>query len=292
MKQLFFLCGTVFALCNLGALEVQGHRGYRGLFPENTLPGFAAAIEAGVTTLELDLQVTQDGEIVIYHDFFLSENFLVNKTPICQLSLEEVKQFDCGSKGSSDFPEQKQIPNTRIPTLDELFTLLETLPHPNAKTVRLNLEIKRDPRHPEFTTKAESLTRKIVLKVQERGFTERVYYSSFDPKILSEIRNLDKNATLGLIFEEQGLAYLEKITFKDPIEMMLKVAKSVSATILSPHYTILTDPNKVKAWHEEGFLVIPWTVNTPNDWATCIEMGVDGMITDFPEGLLDSLQDQ
>lgn len=289
MKRLFFMLGAALSLCGLQAIEIQGHRGFRSLFPENTLPGFAAAIEAGIPTLELDLQVTRDGEVVIYHDFFLNENFLVTKTPICQLSLEEVKQFDCGSKIDSEFPDQKQIPNTKIPTLDELFTLLETLPHPNAKTVRLNLEIKRDPRNPKFTEKAESLTKKIVLKVQERGFTQRVYYSSFDPKVLSEIRNLDKNAVLGLIFEEQGLAYLEKITFKDPIETIIKVAKSVSATILSPHYTILTDPNKVRAWQEAGFQVIPWTVNSLSDWKNCIEMGVDGVITDYPKQLLETL---
>jgi glycerophosphoryl diester phosphodiesterase len=184
---------------------------------------------------------------------------------------------------------QKQIPNTQIPTLDELFTLLETLPHPNAKTVKLNLEIKRDPRHPEFTEQVESLIQKIVTKVHQRGFSDRVYYSCFDPKVLSEIRKQDPNAILALIFEEQGLAFLSKITFQDPIELMIKVAKSFSASVLSPSYTLL-DEKLVQNWQKAGFLVIPWTVNNPEDWQKCVEFGVDGIITDYPKELLNSLK--
>ncbi len=281
------------------SIEVQGHRGARGLFPENTLPAFAAAIEAGTNTLELDLHVTKDGEIVIHHDYFINGELcdcldgdsLSSPSLIRSLELSDIKKMDCGSKTNPDFPRQRQIPGTQIPTLDELFEMINASSHPNAKTVRLNLEIKRDPRHPELTIDDKELAAKIVSKVREKGFSHRVYYSSFDPEVLMRIYQLDPKAELGFLFNEESLAFVQKLSSKDPLDLLLKLAGSFKAKVVSPEENLLTDASFVRSLQKSGFRVVAWTVNSAEQWAKLIEMGVDGLITDYPQDLLQFLNE-
>ena len=238
-------------------LEIQGHRGDRSLFLENTLLSFASAIEAGVDAIELDLHVTKDQNVVIYHDYFLKNR---RSSPICSLSLAEIKKE-----------------NGQIPTLDELFNLIH---HSKEKKVRLNLEIKRDPRHPEWSAPLEDLVFQIVSKVQKQGFEEKVYYSSFDPEVLMQVRKLDKKTTLALVFASRSKE-------NEPFFIQqCAIAASCNATILSPQYDLLTNPSIVLSLQEKGFRVITWTVNKTKDWEKCIEMGVDGIITDRPRDLI------
>ncbi|HSX04607.1 MAG TPA: glycerophosphodiester phosphodiesterase family protein [Rhabdochlamydiaceae bacterium] len=273
------------------ALDVQAHRGGKGLFPENTLPAFTAAIEAGAGTLELDLQVTLDGEVVIHHDYFVDDAAWISSGPssgslIRFLKLSEIKKIDCGSKIDPDFPRQKRIPGIQIPTLDELFALIDDSTHPNAKSVRLNLEIKRDARHPEFFLSAEELAIKVVSKVGEKGFSQRVYYSSFDPEVLMKIYQLEPTAELGFIFDTESLETAQILLPDNLMGLVVKLAKSFNAKVLSPDMDLLTDAGLVHFLHQSGFQVIPWTVNSPEQWAKFIEMGVDGIITDYPQDLL------
>ena len=134
--------------------EIQGHRGSRGTMPGKDSPAFLAAIEAGADRLELDLQVTQDGEIVIYHDFFINKELCVplDGTPVVlptplihSLTLSQVKQWDCGTKTNPLFPRQRSIPGTQVPTLIELLKMISESSLLHAKKVLLNLEIKGDP---------------------------------------------------------------------------------------------------------------------------------------------------
>ncbi|HSW72855.1 MAG TPA: glycerophosphodiester phosphodiesterase family protein, partial [Chlamydiales bacterium] len=111
------------------SVEVQGHRGSRGTFPENTLPAFANAISNGVDALELDILASKEGELVIYHDYFVNPQLSIyldgKQVPdnllLCQLPLAEIKKIDCGRKSNPNFPQQHPIPGTKIPTLKELF---------------------------------------------------------------------------------------------------------------------------------------------------------------------------
>ncbi len=284
---------------HIRSIEVQGHRGARGLFPENTLPAFAAAIEAGTNTLELDLHITKDGEIVIHHDYFINEELCdcadrgsPSSPPLIRsLELSDIKKMDCGSKMNPDFPRQRQIPGTQIPTLDELFEMINASAHPNAKNVRLNLEIKRDPRHPELTIDDKELAAKIVSKVREKGFSHRVYYSSFDPEVLTRIYQLDPQAELGFLFSQESLAFAQKLSPENPLDLLLKMAGSFKARVVSPEKTLLTDANVVRSLHQSGFRVVAWTVNSAEQWAKLIEMGVDGLITDYPQDLLQFLDE-
>jgi glycerophosphoryl diester phosphodiesterase len=297
LRRVFF--GLLLTLASLlEALEVQGHRGTRGTHPENSLPSFQAAIEAGADVLELDLLTTQDGELVIHHDFFVNLNLcnypngcLSQDPPLIRsLTLTEVKQLDYGSKRNSDFPNQKLIPETRIPTLKELFELIQSSPHPNAKRIRLNLEIKSDPRYPEFTLAPSELAQKILDEVALFGFKERVYYSSFDPYVLVKIRKLDPDAKIGLLFSREILEAFRQLHLDGGVEHILKIASILKAEILSPDHTMLKNAAEVRSLQEVGFRIIPWTINDPERWAELKTMGVDGIITDYPKELLEFLK--
>lgn len=299
-KVLIALLLLIGVHSNSYSIEVQGHRGARGLYPENTLPAFAAAIEAGTHTLELDLHVTKDGEIIIHHDYFV-DDWLVEETDraskipqmlIRDLKLSELKKIDCGNKINLNFPKQQRIPGTSIPTLDELFELINDSSSPHANTVKLNLEIKRDPRYPELTINARELAAKIIAKVHTAGFSQRVYYSSFDPEILSELHALDPEAELGFIFNADSMALVKRLSPDNPMNLLIYLATSFDANIISPEHALLTDEKTVRAMQNAGFRVVPWTVNSEEEWRRCIEMGVDGLITDYPQDLLSYLNKQ
>jgi glycerophosphoryl diester phosphodiesterase len=287
-------------------LEVQGHRGNRGLRPENCLPSFATAIEAGADALELDLIVSKDGELVIHHDFFVNNELctyldgrpLLQPLLIHSLTLAEIKQFDCGRKKNHSFPKQHAIPGTQIPTLNDLFEMIRSSSHPNAKKIRLNLEVKRDPSHPEWTSSPSELARKVLSKVEQNGFTDRVYYSSFDPEVLAAIRSIAPNAQIGFLFDEETIEEAQKI---DPqagkdlqagAEFFIQLALSLKANILSPHHTFLTDAHFIRRLQQAGFRVVSWTVNEPKRWAELMEMGIDGIISDYPEELIHFLKEK
>lgn len=280
------------------AIEIQGHRGTRALRPENTLPAFAAAIEAGADVLELDVLTTLDGELIIYHDYHINKELCtyrdgraISDPPLVRsLTLAEIKQFDCGTKTNPKFPKQLSIPGTQIPTLQELFDLIRTSSHPQAKKVRLNLEIKRNSQFPELTIAPDEFAKKIISLVKKNDFSSRVYYSSFDPNVLSEVRRLDPNARIGFIFDAQSFAFVQKLDPQAKISSLIEFAASLKAEIISPDHRLLKDPAEIQAMKKRGFRVIPWTVNDPQRWAELIKMGVSGIITDDPLALVQFLE--
>jgi glycerophosphoryl diester phosphodiesterase len=277
MRFLFFLFAPLMLFGK--KIEVQGHRGCRGVLPENTLSAFAAAIEAGADALELDCLLTNDKEIVIYHDFSIDPELVTNvdgspapAALIRALSLAQIKALDCG-KANPAFPQQKGLPGETLPTLQELFTLIRTSTDPNAKTVRLNLEIKRDPFHPQYTFASALMARKIVDLVKTNSLESRVYYSSFDPESLEAVRKIDPHARIAFLKE-------------DDLNNIIETASRLHAQILSPEHILLTDAEIVREFKRLGFKVIVWTVNDPQRWQECRAMGVDGIITDYPEDLI------
>ncbi len=294
MKNIFISFTTLLSFSTVAAFsfDVQGHRGARGLYPENTLPAFEAAIEAGVDTLELDLQVTQDGEIVIHHDYFLwkagccSHKKMDPSLLIKSLNLSEIKEQDYGIKKNCCFPRAQQIPGTRVPTLDELMTLIENSSHPNASHVVLNLEIKRDAENPQWSISPQELAEKIVSKVEQRGFGNRVYYSSFDPEVLAKVREYSPEAKLGFIFGKVALEKTQQQYPGNPMDLLLQIANFLQVSVISPEQGLVQDPNIVRQLQESGFKIIPWTANDEETWARLIDLGVDGIITDYPHDLL------
>jgi glycerophosphoryl diester phosphodiesterase len=279
MHSIFIIAFLLFCqfLC-FGNIEVQGHRGNRGALPENTLPSFASAIEAGADTLEMDLLLSKDGAIVIHHDYFLNRKLctylndasVVDKILIRDLTLSEIKKIDCGSKQNRHFPSQTTLPRTHIPTLEQVFSLVK------GKNIKLNLEIKRDARHPEYTFSPEVLAKKVIEATRKNGLERQIYFSSFDQEVLQAIRNSDPEAEIGFIV----VGALDKA---------LETATALQAQVISPEHSLLAKKEDVKKLQASGLRVIPWTVNDPKRWQQLIEMEVDGIITDFPEDLVSFL---
>lgn len=292
------LCWTFLSLSSAESLQVQGHRGARSLMPENTIPSFESAIQARAHVLELDLYLTSDLECVIHHDFTLNKNLctyldgssIEQSSLIKNLTLAEVKQIDAGGKVNLAFPKQAHLPKTLIPTLQELFQWVKESSHPQAKKICFNLEIKRDPRFPEWTETPKMLAEKIITLVEENGFSDRTYYSSFDPEVLQAIRAKSPTAEIGFIFNEKSLQRAHPSDLKKGLDLLIQLASSLGVKTLSPDHRLIGTTIHVGELQQKGFQVIPWTVNDPTRWEELNNLNVNGIITDDPEGLISFIE--
>jgi glycerophosphoryl diester phosphodiesterase len=249
---------------------VHGHRGARGRMPENTLPAFEYALQAGVDALEMDMAVTKDNVIVISHDPVL-------RAPVCtggpkesavihELTLEQVRQWDCGAVRNPLFADQKPVPGTRIPTLDDVFRLA------GRGTFDYNIETKSFPNQPSYTPPPDEFARMVLAKIREYKLEKRIIVQSFDFRTLVAMRKLAPEIRLSALTES------------DPREFA-EIAKEARAGIISPHFSLVT-PAKVEAAHQAGLQVVPWTANKPADWDHMIEAKVDAIISDDPAELI------
>lgn len=293
--------------------DVQGHRGARGLKPENTLPAFETALDLGVTTLELDLHFSADQEVVVWHDPKIDKaksrldpaSDVETRDPdslikwgselmVSQLTLDQLQAYICDRNPDEDaYPEQENSPTAiagddyGILTLAELFEFVEEYAasdlkseaqRENARQVRFNIETKRKPDDPKFINDGFDgqnpgpFELEILRLVDEYGLGDRVTVQSFDHRSLWAIRSLDEDISLA------ALTYKEVPDF---VELA-----GQGATIWSPRYKDVT-PTLVEKAHEAGLLVLPWTVNEAADMLELIAMGVDGIISDRPDILLD-----
>lgn len=265
-------------------INVQGHRGARAVLPENTLAAFEYALELGVDTLEFDMGVSQDGAVVIAHDQkinpvicqYKNGNAVEDDLWIHQLSLEHIKEFDCGSKQNPRFKNQQTIAGAEIPTLAEVFELVANSKHPSAKTVLFNIETKSDPLFPQAQPEPDLFVEAVYEVVKEYGFESRVTLQSFDHRTLLSAAKYAPDLQRSALF-------------KDAPDDWLEAALASDAHVISPHHQII-DRRSVTAMQEEGLAVIPWTANSKRQWARLLKMEVDGIITDDPKGLLEYLE--
>ena len=275
----------VFSPIAVARIEVQGHRGARAMRPENTLPAFQYAIEQGVDVLEMDMAVTKDGVIVISHDPRINKELclmpngkpVTEMIPIHQLTLKEVKAFDCASIRHPKFATQMPMPGTRIPTLDEVFDLVEGSKLPGAKTVRFNIETKIVPRFVgTLSLDPQAFAASFLATVKRRGMLGRVVLQSFDHRALAYAKAMEPHLKIALLVDES-------------LPDVAALIKAAHADILSPHMDWI-DRGVVDAAHKVGAEVIPWTADSADDWAYLTGIGVDGIITDDPKGLIDWLK--
>ena len=265
------------------SIEVQGHRGARTVLPENTLPAFQYAMQVGVDTLELDMGVTKDNVVVVYHDQKINTTLCQNmdQTQITgdiwlrDLTIAELRNIDCGSKPNPKFEKQKQVPGTWIPTLDQVFQMVKNSKLPNSKNIFFNIETKSNPKFPKAQPNPALFARLVLDVVKKYGFEDRVTIQSFDHRTLLEVKKQAPNIKLAALFFEKPNDWIEAT----------QLAKS---DIVSPYFKLITkeDVQKIQA---AGLKVIPWTANTENEWQKLIDLGVDGIITDDPKPLLKKL---
>lgn len=249
---------------------VHGHRGARALRPENTIAAFEYAIAAGVDALEMDMAVTRDNVIVISHDPILEPPVCHGSEPravIHELTLAQVKQWDCGAQQNPRFPTQQAIPGTRMPTLDEVFALAPR------GTFDYNIETKSFPDKPQYTPDPETFARMVLAKVRQYKLEKRVILQSFDFRTLRAMKQLAPEIRLSALTEA------------DTRDFATIAREAGGADIISPNFKLVT-AEKVAAAHQAGLQVVPWTANTPADWDMLISSGVDAIITDDPAALI------
>jgi glycerophosphoryl diester phosphodiesterase len=297
-----------------GKFDLQGHRGARGLWPENTLAGFARARALGVSTFELDCAVTRDAVVVVSHDPQPNPNhtrdaqgrFLqVPGPPICTLSYAQLQQYDVGrlrpgTPYAAQFPQQQPVDGERIPRLADLFALIAAQRDP---VVRFNIEAKLFPLQPELTPTPETFVSLLLDEVRRAGLEARVVIQCFDWRVLKLVQKLAPRIATAALTDQGGeedtvyagrpgpSPWLGGLAISDFGGSVPRLAQASGAAVWSPHYRDLSEPAIVEA-HELGLMVIPWTVNEPADMQRIVALGVDGMISDRPDLLRAVLQQQ
>ncbi|NDH60494.1 MAG: glycerophosphodiester phosphodiesterase [Alphaproteobacteria bacterium] len=283
------------------AFDLQGHRGARGLAPENTLAAFRMALALGVTTLETDLAVTKDGVVVLGHDPRLNPDLVRGPDgqwiaapgpAIRSLTRAELERYDIGrinpaSKYASQFPQQKPVDGERIPTLAALYAMAG----PN---VRFNIETKIDPAKPDETLDPVQFTRVVVDVIRAANAAERTTLQSFDWRTLLEARRIAPEIkTACLTIESNNMDTVRRTTGQPSAWLggldlaaaggsLPRLVKSAGCAVWSPFWRNVTADSVTEA-HGLGLKVIPWTVNTAAEMAALVDLGVDGLITDYPD---------
>lgn len=287
IRHLFVCLLTILlALPIYAQIEVQGHRGWRGIYPENSIEGFIHALELGVDVLELDVVMSGDGHPVVSHEPWMNRSICrdsnnrkigrFKKVNLYEMTLEEIQAYDCGKWGHPNFPQQRLRPAVK-PSLAQALEATETWldEHPGL-LAGYNIEIKRekgwDNRYsPPLATYCDA----VVGVIRQAGIAERCVLQSFDPKVLEYLHKFAPDIPLSLLTSKGNISEnLEKLSF--------------TPAIYSPNYRLLNEA-EMKVIKRLGMIVVPWTVNEEKDIYDIIQLGVDGIISDFPERVLGQL---
>ncbi|MCP3960573.1 MAG: glycerophosphodiester phosphodiesterase [bacterium] len=287
--------------------DVQGHRGARGLLPENTLEAFERALELGVSTLELDLGVTRDRQVVVSHDRRINPKLCrhADGTPITDppllrdVTLSEVQAYDCGglNPDRDHFPEppRRNVAGARIPTLAEVFELAAAT---GDGEIRFNVETKIDPTVDD-TVPLEDFVALVIGIVRQHDIGERVTVQSFEWRALELVKAEDPTLETVALLSPETLdpAWLNGLDPGSGPLGLLRAARSY-VDVFSPYWRMVAPgspqyrDSSVEEIQAAGFPVVPWTVNRRRQMEKMLALGVDGLITDYPDVLVDLLREQ
>lgn len=279
------------------SIDVQGHRGARGHYPENTISGFLYAVELGVQTLELDVVISKDSQVLLSHEPWFSADFcevggfrqigshpvqsdsisLADQGAIYHLLYDDISQVDCGTKAHPHFPGQQKVFAAK-PLLAQVFDSVnaycESRQH---ASVYYNIEIKSTPQGDDLLHPAPATFVKLVMDViQDKKMEAYCNIQAFDPRPLRLISKQYPDMKLSYLYSD----VLTIAEIKDSIGFVPE--------ILSPLHKVV-DETLVKTAHAQGMKVIPWTLNDSTDINRMIELGVDGIISDYPDRVLSEL---
>ena len=296
------------------SFDIQGHRGARGLMPENTLPAFARALSIGVTTLELDCAITRDGVVVVSHDSTLNPEITrdtmgknqgrwTNRTdlPVSQFTFAELRRFDVGridpaSDYAARFPQQQAIDGTRMPKLEDVFALAQKAGN---RSVRFNIETKISPLYPDRTATPEDFANTIIKALKNNDLEYRAVLQSFDWRTLAVVQREAPEIKTAYLTAQQPFmdnicaeartspwnAGLHVSQFDgsvgNPVPRMIHAA---GGAIWSPCSNDV-DAACVQEAQALGLKVVVWTVNTECEMRRMLALGVDGIISDYPDVL-------
>ncbi len=302
-------CATLLVACAT-PFDIQAHRGGRGLAPENTLPAFTKALNLGVTTLELDVGVSADEQLVIAHDPSINPNlsrdasgqFLSSMGPsLRSLSYAEIQQYDVGrlkpgTSYAAQYPEQESFDGTAMPRLIDLFAMVKTR---GDRQVRFNIETKIRPDRPDETADPETFVRLLLQAITQFELKGRVTIQSFDWRTLKLVQALAPTIpTVYLSIQSPSFNNIVNLTGPswtagqslEATGSVPKMVKQAGGSVWSPYYRDLT-PENLRDAKSLGLKVVPWTINDPNEMRRLRAMGLDGMITDRPDLLIKLLKE-
>lgn len=274
----FILCAIFFISTAAASFDWQGHRGARGLYPENTIGAMREALAyPNITTLELDVIIAKDGEVVVSHEPWLAEEICLGldgkpvkekSVNLYKLTSAEIAQFDCGSKPHPRFPQQKKLKATK-PLLKDLLSEINKT-HPK---IPFNIEIKSLPEDEKagFQPNVKVFTDKVIATIKGVVDLSRVHIQSFDWRVLKYLKATYPEVKTVALTED------EKFSAKSVLKEL-----GFIPTVFSPYFKNLTK-SLVDEFQRSGMKVIPWTVNEVTDMRQIISMGVDGIITDYPD---------
>ena len=293
-----------------GSFDLQSHRGGRGEWTEESLAAFANSLKLGVTTLELDTHLTADGKVIVWHDDTIQADKCQDTAPaapgdaafpyvgdrVAELSLAQIKTLDCGFTQLKGYPEQDVIEGNRIAELKDVFQLVRDA---GAKKVRFNIETKVE----DGKSGGEgmvALTTAVVAEIQASGMADRTTVQSFDWSSLNLTKEIAPE--LPLVALSSGDAWLEVgqpgasanlggIDIDTYGGSLAKAAAAQGYDAVSPAFRSVT-PGMITEAHELGLPVVPWTVNTTADMTRLMDLGVDGIITDYPTRLRTVMEDR
>ena len=285
-------------------VRIYGHRGARGEIAENSMEGFKHTFALGIKAIEFDVVISKDKIPVLYHYFHLisdmtkdeSGNWLKNsELKVFDKSYEELSKYNIGgldpeSKHGKRFKEQKLLKNAKIPKLSEL---LELVSRKENKDVFLNLEVKSTPFKMGLTPIPSDTVSLILKDIATYKLEDRIIISSFDWRILYELKKQNPNILRGFITLQQDLSTTKKNIYEnspwmaknyslDQLFLLPNIIKSLEGHVWSAFYRDVTKQN-VELAHKHGLATCVWTVNREQDIIRMIEYGVDGIITDYPK---------
>jgi glycerophosphoryl diester phosphodiesterase len=291
MKALMLLLLFLLSFCSMAQqIDIQGHRGCRGLMPENTIAAFFKAIDLGVTTLEMDVVISKDHQVVLSHEPFLNHEICsgpkgetldtLNEQSfnLYHMNYEEICLCDCGSKTHPRFPEQKKLKAFK-PLLESVIDTVERyIAYKKLKPVHYNIEIKSTPETDHLYHPEPSVYVDLVYDViHQKKISSRVILQSFDPRVLNEIYSKQLPVRTAFLIENT-----------DGFSKNMALLK-FTPTIYSPDKA-LVNGQLLKECKKRHMLLIPWTVNEPKEIRTLLKLGVDGLISDYPDRVMEELK--
>ncbi len=276
MKSPFLLLLLMHSFVFAQTFDIQGHRGARGLFPENSIVGFIEALKIGVKTLELDVVISKDQQVVISHEPWMSATICNTEADdkdrfnIYKMTYAEIKKFDCGSKPHPKFPQQQKIA-THKPLLAEMIDSIENfVKQNNLPLPYYNIETKSSPDGDDvFHPKPEKFMELVYEVIRDKGILERCIIQSFDPRTLIALKEIN-------CFLPQALLVANANGVKKNLARL-----PFQPAIYSPNYLLL-NKSTVTYCRSKGIKAIPWTVNDAKTMKKIKAMGCDGVITDYP----------
>jgi glycerophosphoryl diester phosphodiesterase len=267
----------------LPAFNKEGHRGTRGLMPENTIPSMYKALDYDVNTVEVDVLISKDKKVVISHDIYFHpdisttpdgkhlDNKEAQKHLLYQMNYDSIKKYDVGLKPHKDFPQQQKIPAYK-PLLGELIDSTDWYAKSIGKPVMYNIELKTNAAYDGTKQPPVDETVDLVMQVvKEKKIEDRSYLQSFDFRPLQILHKKYPTIVTAVLISDK-----DKRSFEQQLNEL-----GYSPQMYSPHYSLVT-PELVKECHKRNIKLIPWTVNTLEEMKKMKQLGVDGIITDYP----------